>query len=88
MTAGPAFRVLPAGVEFVRLDRRRTVGAARNAGLAHVRTLLVAAADADDLVLDGALEPAPLSTHASVTVDGAVVQGGPVSHVSELCFLE
>ena len=46
-----------AGTEIVRLQRRVTVGAARNAGLAHVRTPFVLVADADDLILDGALEP-------------------------------
>ena len=36
----------------------------------------------------GVVGTAPLETHAWVTVDGAVVQGGPLGHVSELCFLE
>ena len=36
----------------------------------------------------GVVGTAPLSTHAWVTVDGAVVQGGPISHVRELCSFE
>ena len=36
----------------------------------------------------GVVGTAPLSTHAWVTVHGAVVQGGPLPHVEELCFFE
>lgn len=36
----------------------------------------------------GVVGTAPLETHAWVTVDGAVVQGGPLGQVSELCTLE
>jgi hypothetical protein len=36
----------------------------------------------------GVVGTAPLSTHAWVTVDGAVVQGGPLQQVSELCTFE
>ena len=36
----------------------------------------------------GVVGTAPLSTHAWVTVDGAVVQGGPLQQVSELCIFE
>jgi hypothetical protein len=36
----------------------------------------------------GVVGTAPLETHAWVTVDGTVVQGGPLGQVSELCFLE
>lgn len=49
---------LPAlnGCEVARSDERLTVGAARNLGLAHVRTEFVVVLDADDMLLDGALE--------------------------------
>jgi glycosyltransferase involved in cell wall biosynthesis len=43
------------GVALVRLARRQSTGAARNAGLAGVRTPYVVFLDADDLLLDGAL---------------------------------
>lgn len=42
-------------VEVVPLDRRLSTGAARNAGLEHVRTPYVVFLDADDLLLPGAL---------------------------------
>ncbi len=74
-----------AGVEYVRLDRRRTVGAARNVGLAHVRTPFVLAADADDLVLDGALEPlAEILRYepGAVAAIGAVIEDGSRPHPS------
>lgn len=72
-----------AGAEIVRLQRRLTVGAARNAGLARVRTPFVVVADADDLVIDGALEPlaevlrSELGTVAAV---GAVIEDGSRPH--------
>ena len=74
-----------AGVELVRLDRRRTVGAARNAGLAHVRTPLMIVADADDLVLDEALEPLAeilRSEPRTVAAVGAVIEDGNRPHPS------
>ena len=45
----------PAGAELVRSERRLTRGAARNLGLAHVRSPLVMFLDADDVLLPGAL---------------------------------
>ena len=69
----------------IRLPRRRTVGAARNAGLARVRTPFVLVADADDLVLDGALEhlAGPLrSDPGLVAVVGAVIEDGSRPHPS------
>ena len=42
-------------VELVRLDARRSTGAARNAALSRLRTPYVVFLDADDLLLDGAL---------------------------------
>ena len=72
-----------AGSELVRLDRRRTVGAARNAGLARVRTPFVLVADADDLVLDGALEPLAeilRSEPRTVAAIGAVIEDGGRLH--------
>jgi glycosyltransferase involved in cell wall biosynthesis len=44
-----------AGVSVVRAPRRVTLGAARNLGLAHVRTTYVVAWDADDVMLPGTL---------------------------------
>jgi glycosyltransferase involved in cell wall biosynthesis len=44
------------GVEIVRSDERLTVGAARNLGLAQVRTANVIVLDADDMLLEGTLE--------------------------------
>ena len=70
-------------VEVVRLDRRRTVGGARNAGLAQVRTPFVLVADADDLVLDGALEPLAeiLRTEPrTIAAVGAVIEDGSRPH--------
>jgi glycosyltransferase involved in cell wall biosynthesis len=72
-----------AGTEVVRLDRRRTVGAARNAGLARVRTPFVVVADADDLVLDGALESLAeilRSEPRTVAAVGAVIEDGGRPH--------
>ena len=72
-----------AGVEFLRLDRRRTVGAARNAGLARVSTPFVLAADADDLVLDGGLEPLAETLRrepGTVAAIGAVIEDGSRPH--------
>jgi glycosyltransferase involved in cell wall biosynthesis len=48
-------RLLPAGVQVMRLPSRVSVGAARNAGLALVRTEFTLFMDADDVMLDGAL---------------------------------
>ena len=36
----------------------------------------------------GVVGTAPLETHAWVTVGGAVVQGGPLRQVRELCFFD
>ncbi len=72
-----------AEVQFVRLDRRETVGAARNAGLAHVRTPFVVVADADDLILDGALEPLAEVLRAeprTVAAVGEVIEDGSRPH--------
>src|SRR4051812_28627801 len=44
------------GCELVRSGQRLTVGAARNLGLEQVVTEYVVFLDADDLLLDGALE--------------------------------
>jgi glycosyltransferase involved in cell wall biosynthesis len=44
-----------AGAEMVRLDRRRSTGAARNAALRSLRTPYVVFLDADDTLLPGAL---------------------------------
>jgi glycosyltransferase involved in cell wall biosynthesis len=44
------------GLRVTRLERRRSTGGARNEGLALVRTPLVVFLDADDTLLDGALE--------------------------------
>jgi glycosyltransferase involved in cell wall biosynthesis len=44
------------GCEMVRSDQRLTVGAARNLGLERVVTEYVVFLDADDMLLDGALE--------------------------------
>jgi glycosyltransferase involved in cell wall biosynthesis len=44
------------GCELVRSDERLTVGAARNLGLARVATEYVVFLDADDMLLEGALE--------------------------------
>jgi len=46
---------LPGEVVVVRAPERLSAGAARNLGLAHVRTQLVCFLDADDLLLPGAL---------------------------------
>ena len=46
---------LPPGVEVVRLPKRVSVGAARNAGLALVETGKVIFCDADDRLLPGAI---------------------------------
>jgi len=46
---------LPPGVKRVRLPERLSAGAARNAGLARVRTEFVLFLDADDIVLEGTL---------------------------------
>lgn len=46
----------PPGAEVIRAPRRLTVGAARNHGLAHVRSPFVLFWDADDLMLPGTLE--------------------------------
>ena len=46
---------LPPGVDIMRLPTRLSVGAARNAGLSHVRTEFVLFLDADDIVLEGTL---------------------------------
>src|SRR5207248_432971 len=43
------------GAQLVRLPSRCSTGAARNAGLAHVRTPYVVFLDADDLLLAGSL---------------------------------
>ena len=43
------------GAQLVRLERRQSTGAARNAALARVQTPYVVFLDADDLLLDGAL---------------------------------
>jgi glycosyltransferase involved in cell wall biosynthesis len=47
--------LLPAGVRVMRLPNRVSVGAARNAGLALVRTEFTLFMDADDVMLDGVL---------------------------------
>ncbi|MEA2188185.1 MAG: hypothetical protein QOK16_3196 [Solirubrobacteraceae bacterium] len=44
---------LPAGARLITLDERRSIGAARNAGLTHVSTPYVAFADADDEIAPG-----------------------------------
>ena len=46
---------LPLRVELLRLPERLSAGAARNAGLARVRTEFVLFLDADDIVLEGTL---------------------------------
>ena len=46
---------LPPGVERIRLQRRLSAGAARNAGLVRVRSEFVLFLDADDIVLDGTI---------------------------------
>jgi glycosyltransferase involved in cell wall biosynthesis len=47
---------LPAGVDVLGLERRLSVGEARNAALDHVTTPFVCFFDADDRMLDGMLE--------------------------------
>jgi glycosyltransferase involved in cell wall biosynthesis len=46
---------LPAGARLIALSERHSIGAARNAGLAHVHTPYVVFADADDEIAPGSL---------------------------------
>jgi glycosyltransferase involved in cell wall biosynthesis len=50
-----ALPALPAGVEVLKLERRVSVGRARNLGLEAVRTPYVCFSDVDDLMLPGTL---------------------------------
>jgi glycosyltransferase involved in cell wall biosynthesis len=65
------------GAEMVRLDRRRSTGAARNAALESLRTPYVVFLDADDTLLPGAL---------AALVDG--IEGDPRRAVYVLSIID
>jgi glycosyltransferase involved in cell wall biosynthesis len=75
----PALGPFP-GVEIVRAQRRLTVGAARNLGLAQVRTPYVLFWDADDLMLPGTLRflrERISSPPGPIAAAGAILEGDP-----------
>jgi glycosyltransferase involved in cell wall biosynthesis len=65
---------LPQGVRTFRLDRRATVGAARNAAMAHVTTPFVLFADADDRLLPGTVAFLVSELRARPEIVAAVVR--------------
>lgn len=72
-------------VDVVRLPERVTVGVARNSGLARVSTPFVLFADADDLVLEGALENLAETLRRdskTVAAVGGVIEDGARPHRS------
>jgi hypothetical protein len=69
--------------EVLRLERRTSVGAARNHGLAAVRTPLAAFIDGDDVLLPGALAHLVSHVYSSddvVAADGAILLWDPGRH--------
>jgi glycosyltransferase involved in cell wall biosynthesis len=73
---------VPAGAELLRLEERRSVGAARNAGLARVATPYVLFLDADDRLLPGTLAflRATLEPRSeAVMAAGAVIEWHPAT---------
>ena len=75
----PALGDLP-GAEVIRAPERLTVGAARNLGLADVRTPFVMFWDADDLMLPGTLrflQERLTAEPGAVLVAASIVEGDP-----------
>lgn len=63
---------LPPGARRITLKERQTIGAARNAGLAHVNTPFVVFADADDEVVPGSLSRGLKLLRRSPTAPGVI----------------